>query len=201
IPGPGGEGQGSPTGMVANGTDGFNGDLFLFATEDGTIAGWQPGSTDATIEVDNSESGAVYKGLALATTPDGSFIYATNFNAGTVDVFDSQFQPASLPGTFVDPHAPDGFAPFNIALIGHRLFVTYAMQDEDKHDDVKGPGHGFLDIFATDGRFIRRLASGTAVGGRLRALNSPWGLSLPPRGFGLEPDSLLVGNFGSGQIA
>ena len=173
--------------------------LFIFSTEDGTISAWSPGQADrstAILEADNSDrgNGAVYKGLALATNSTGVFLYATNFRAGTIDVFDSSFQPAKLAGSFSDPTLPTGYAPFGIALIDGNLFVTYAKQDELKHDDVKGPGHGFVDVFDTDGNLITRFASrGT--------LNSPWGIARAPLDFGPFSTRILIGNFGDGRIS
>ena len=191
IPPPGGSPAGtqaSPTGAVFNGSADFNGDLFLFATEDGTIAGWN-GGTSAIREVDNSGASAVYKGIAIA----GDLLYATNFSAGTIDVFNSSFGLTTVPGGFVDPTLPAGFAPFNIANIGGQLFVTYAKQDADKHDDVAGPGNGFVDVFNTDGVLQKRLVS-------QGVLNSPWGMAVAPAGFGPFGGDLLIGNFGDGTI-
>jgi uncharacterized protein (TIGR03118 family) len=170
--------------------------LFIFATEDGTISAWSPAvdKLNAILQVDNSAAGAVYKGLALASNSMGLFLYATNFNAGTVDVFDSSFKPATLPGSFSDPGIPKGYAPFGIALIDGNLFVTYALQDAAKHDDQKGLGHGFVDIYDTSGNLIRRFASGGL-------LNSPWGIVRAPANFGLFSTRILVGNFGDGHIS
>jgi uncharacterized protein (TIGR03118 family) len=169
--------------------------LFIFSTEDGTISAWSPtvDLNNAILQVDNSQSGAVYKGLALATNSTGVFLYATNFHAGTVDVFDSKFQPAKLAGSFSDPHLPAGYAPFGIALIDGNLFVTYALQDSAKHDDVKGRGHGFVDVFDTDGHLVGRFAS-------RGALNSPWGIARAPETFGPFSSRILIGNFGDGRI-
>ena len=172
--------------------------FFIFATEDGTISGWNPSvpaflSTTAILAVDNSASDAVYKGLALGRTPAGSFLYAANFHAGSIDVFDKDFKPASLAGSFSDPDIPDDFAPFNIQNLGNQLYVTYAKQDADKRDDVAGEGNGFVNVFDTSGNFIRRIAS-------RGKLNSPWGLALAPAGFGKFSHDFLVGNFGDGRI-
>ncbi len=145
------------------------------------------------IAVDNSASGAVYKGLAIASTATGDFLYATNFHAGTVDVFDSHFNPVHMTGAFADPDLPAGYAPFGIQNIGGTIYVTYALQDADKHDDVSGEGHGFVDAFDTGGNLIRRVAS-------KGELNSPWGLALAPADFGTFSNDLLVGNFGNGRV-
>jgi uncharacterized protein (TIGR03118 family) len=194
---------GSPTGIVFNGGDAYviseNGisapSRFLFAAEDGTIAGWSavvdPNRTLRA--VDNSTIGAVYTGLALAADPAGPFLYAANFGRGTIDVFDQEFRSVVRPGSFHDPNLPGGFAPFNIQNINNLLFVTYAQQDQDRHDDVAGAGHGFIDVYDTRGELIRRFAS-QAV------LNSPWGLALAPADFGPFGGALLVGNNGDGRI-
>jgi uncharacterized protein (TIGR03118 family) len=193
---------GSPTGTVFNSTTGFvvtkNGksgaSIFLFDSEDGTISGWSP-SVDATnaILAVNNNPGAVYKGLAIATNQSGTFLYATNFRAGTVDVFDKNFAPAHLSGSFTDPNLPKGYAPFGIQSISGNIVVTYAKQDKAKHDDVPGKGHGFVDVFDTNGNLIKRLVS-------RGQLNSPWGLALAPADFGAFSNDLLVGNFGNGHI-
>jgi uncharacterized protein (TIGR03118 family) len=171
--------------------------LFIFATEDGTISAWNAtvNQNAAVLEVDNSQggNGAVYKALALATNSTGVFLYATNFRAGTIDVFNSKFQQVKLSGSFADPQIPSGYAPFGIALINGNLFVTYALQDAQKHDDQKGPGHGFVNVFDTDGHLISRFASGGT-------LNSPWGIARAPLNFGPASGAILIGNFGDGRI-
>jgi uncharacterized protein (TIGR03118 family) len=196
----------APTGIVANpnnviakGTD-FLGDVFIFASEDGIISGWQPkDGTQAVIQVDNSSldnsnADANYKGLAIANTSDGSaHIYATNFRARTIEVYDAAYTPVTLSGSFTDKKLPKGYSPFNIEPINGKLFVTYALPDSGGDDDVKGPTHGFIDVFTTDGVFVRRFASGGV-------LNSPWGLAIAPKNFGFFSGKLLVGNFGDGKV-
>jgi uncharacterized protein (TIGR03118 family) len=206
IPPPAGSPPGAtaaPTGTVFNPTSDFvvlqgmasGPSRFLFATEDGTISGWNPtvDLTHAILAVDNSASGAIYKGLALGNNGTGNFLYAANFHASTVDVFDHNFVETALPGSFSDPLLPPGFAPFGIANLGGDLYVTYAKQDADQEDDVAGPGNGFVDVFDTNGNLIRRLISG-------RPLNSPWGLAIAPSTWGRFAGDLLVGNFGDGRI-
>ncbi len=203
IPPPAGGTTAAPTGNVFNGTSGFvvtegllsGPSRFIFATEDGTISGWNPtvDQTHAILAVDNSASEAIYKGLAIGSNGSGTFIYATNFHAGTIDVFNSNFAPATLSGFFTDPKIPIGYAPFGIQNISGKLYVTYALQDENKEDDVAGPAHGFVDVFDTSGNLLQRLI----LHGRL---NSPWGLALAPADFGLFSNALLVGNFGNGRI-
>jgi uncharacterized protein (TIGR03118 family) len=193
----------APTGNVRNTTTDFviseNGRsgpaTNLFATEDGTIAAWNPDvdPDHALIVADLSTVGAVYKSLTLASNSGGNFIYAANFHNGTVDVFDSAFRPVQLSGAFIDPSIPDGFAPFGIRNVNGTLFITYALQNDEQHDDVAGPGNGFIDEFDTNGDLIGRFTSGGT-------LNSPHGIALAPADFGQFSNALLVGNFGDGRI-
>ena len=201
VPGVGGE-QGNPTGIVFNGGSGFvvnNGAgtspaRFIFSSEDGTISAFR-GVPVVTV-VPNAQApahGAIYKGLAIDSATNGQFLYATDFHGGAVDIFDASFHAVTMPGAFTDPTLPAGFAPFGIQNIAGTIYVTYALQDEDKEDDVSGPGNGFVDAFTTSGAFIRRVAS-------MGELNSPWGLALAPANFGRFSGDLLVGNFGDGRI-
>jgi uncharacterized protein (TIGR03118 family) len=176
----------------------------LFSTEDGTIAGFNPAvdPSNAIIAADQSASGAVYKLLATASAGGANYLYATNFHNGSVDVFDKNFgMHTFFAGQFTDPNAPAGFAPFGVKDISGTLFVTYAKQDADKHDDVAGAGNGFIDEFDTSGHFLKRFASGTAAGGSLTALNSPIGLTIAPAGFANFGGDLLVGNFGDSHVS
>jgi uncharacterized protein (TIGR03118 family) len=205
IPLPNAATGGAATGQVANVFSTSNAflvpgtgmpSLFIFATEDGTISAWnQSVGTNAAIAVDNSSSGAVYKGLAIGSNGTADFIYATNFNSGHVDVFDSSFAPANVNGAFpfVDRRLPRRYAPFGIQNINNQLFVTYAVQDAAKHDDVPGRGHGVVDIFDMDGKLLKRFA-------RHGALNSPWGVAIAPSTFGRFANDTLIGNFRDGRI-
>ncbi|HSQ80392.1 MAG TPA: TIGR03118 family protein [Casimicrobiaceae bacterium] len=196
---------GNPTGIVFNGSNGFvvstssnSGPAkFIFATEDGVIAGWNPAvdGTHAILVKDNSTTtGAVYKGLALSAGGNGSLLYATDFHNNKIDVWDSTFATVTLPpGAFADPTIPSGFAPFGIQAIGGNIYVTYAKQDAARHDDVKGMGLGYVDVFDPNGRLIERVAS-------RGKLNAPWGIALAPAGFGEFRNTLLIGNFGDGHI-
>jgi len=193
----------APTGIVFSGGADFvvrQGTLsgpsrFIFATEDGSISGWAPNvdGTHAILAVPHSTNGAVYKGLTLAGDGTGHFLYAADFHNNRIDVFDATFHPMSVAGRFEDPRLPAGYAPFNVQNILGNLYVMYAKQDADKHDEVAGVGRGFVNVFDADGRLIRRLASrGT--------LNAPWGVALAPADFGRFSNMLLVGNFGDGRI-
>ena len=206
IPPPAGAAPGTlaaPTGVIFNGNGGFNvsengtsfSSLFIFDTEDGTISGWNPNFADRThavLAVDRSDKseGAVYKGLAIGSNSSGTFIFATNFRFGTVEMFNSNFKRVH---SFTDHHLPKGYAPFGIQNIGGNLYVTFALQNAAEHDDVAGPGNGFVDVFDTSGNLIRRLIS-------RGSLNSPWGLALAPANFGQFSNDLLVGNFGDGHV-
>jgi uncharacterized protein (TIGR03118 family) len=202
VPGAGGA-QGNPTGLVFNGGTGFVVDngvgspsaaRFIFASEDGTISAFK-GAPIVTV-VPNTLApahDAVYKGLAIDSATAGQLLYATDFHNGKVDIFDSSFHAVTMTGAFTDPALPFGFAPFGIQNIGGTIYVTYALQDAAKHDDVAGPGNGFVDAYDTSGNLIRRVASAGE-------LNSPWGLALAPVDFGRFSGDLLVGNFGDGRI-
>jgi uncharacterized protein (TIGR03118 family) len=209
--------------------------LFLFVTEDGTIVGWNPGvnpkgfdpakaGTYGIITVDNSgnnltqpdplkQTGAVYKGMSIATSASPIFagdpnstsvIYAANFRSGKIEVYDSSFKAVTLPaGAFTDSKLPDGFAPFDVQVLNGKVYVTYAKQDAARHDDVAGQGNGFVDVFNLDG--TSGLADGQVRLITRGRLDSPWGLAVAPAGFAAisaphNDPVLLVGNFGDGRI-
>jgi uncharacterized protein (TIGR03118 family) len=204
IPSPISNSGGAVTGTVYNGSSGFmvtenavsGASVFLFDTEDGVIAGWAPNvdSTHAIKVIDSSGSGAVYKGIAIAAAGQALNLYATDFHNSRIDVFDSSFNPVVLSGgAFRDSHIPRGFGPFGITAIGGNLYVTYAKQDAQRHDDVAGPGLGYVDIYDPSGNLLRRFAS-------RGVLNAPWAVAKAPAGFGTASNLLLVGNFGDGRI-
>jgi uncharacterized protein (TIGR03118 family) len=214
IPAPaGGSGPAKPTGIVFNNTTDFivskgpnsGPSAFIFATEDGTISGWNNSvdRNNAILKVDNSAPGgpdgsprgAIYKGLAIGNNGAGNYLYATNFSDGTVEMYDGNF---NFVKSFTDPRikadaATPGYAPFGIHNINGLLFVTFAKQDAAREDDVAGRGLGFIDVFDMGGDFLGRLVTGGA-------LNAPWGLALAPANFGQFSGRLLVGNFGDGRI-
>jgi uncharacterized protein (TIGR03118 family) len=218
--------QSAPTGVVFNGSTDFllvpgkpgTQAIFIFATEDGTISGWNPGAnpptsaTNAILKVDNSDkgsaNGAVYKGMTSAEINGRRFLYVTNFRSAKVEVYDTNFKRVHLGEDAFDPDGdgdsdrddrgaeriPRGFAPFNIQNIGGTLFVTYAKQDAPRHDPVGGDGLGFVELFTPSGKHIGHLEHGDWF-------NAPWGVVWTTRDFGEFSNAILVGNFRSGWIA
>jgi uncharacterized protein (TIGR03118 family) len=196
-------GPSNPTGIVFNGTTDFvvsqagksGVGAFIFAGEGGTITAWAPAvnATQAITMFDDGSGGAVYKGLALASNNGANFLFAADFHNNKIDVFDKNFNKVTTAGAFQDPALPAGFAPFGIQAIGSKIFVTYAKQDADAHDDVKGSGLGFVNVFDTAGRLIQRFASGGP-------LNAPWGVAMAPSDFARFTHDILIGNFGDGTI-
>jgi uncharacterized protein (TIGR03118 family) len=177
---------------------------FIFDGEGGMIAGWSFG-VDAThaITMYTDAGGAVYKGLAIAQNAGKPFLYATDFHNNKVDVFDAAFVKQTTSATtfqFADSGIPAGYAPFGIQAIANgvggatQIYVTYAQQQAPaNHDNADGAGLGYVDIYDTNGKFIKQLV---AKG----ALNAPWGIALAPADFGGLSKTLLIGNFGDGKI-
>jgi uncharacterized protein (TIGR03118 family) len=198
---PGTHGTATPTGIVFNGTTSFeltsgNPATFIFVTEDGTISGWNRNvdPTNAVIKADQSQQ-SVFKGATIGNVDGHPFLYVADFAQARVDVFDSNFNAVRTIGeAFQDRRVPRGFAPFNVQNIGGNLYVTFAKQDKEKHDDVPGAGFGFVDVFNTRGRLVQRLQHGAW-------LDAPWGVALAPSDFGAFSHNILVGQFGSGEIA
>ena len=184
-------GVAGPTGQAFTGGSGFNMDSggtanFVFATLDGTIAAWT-GSSGTTASVQATTPGAVYTGVALGSSGGSNFLYAANNAAGTIDVFDQNFNPVSLgSGAFTDPNLPSGLSPFNVVNVGGQLFVTYAAGGPDA--DEQALGTGAVDIFSTDGTLVGRFATGGN-------LLSPWGVAQAPSGFDSLGGDILIGNF------
>jgi uncharacterized protein (TIGR03118 family) len=192
----------APTGMVFNGSDAFRvtagaasgPSRFIFVSEDGTIAGWNPDVDPTNAIVASTVPGAVYTGAAIgAGVGSGPLLYVANFGAGTVDVFDASFLPVDFAANaFVDPGLPAGYAPFGIRVVGDRVWVAYAQKD-DSGEEVAGPGKGYVDVYGADGDYERRFASAGA-------LDAPWGIAIAPDEFGDFGGAVMIGNFGNGQI-
>ena len=192
---------GNPDGIVFNSTTDFEivpgkPGIFLFSTEDGTIQAWNPQVARNSTEIMfNGWPDAEYKGMALGVAGGANYIYAANFKAGTVDVFDAHYQPHSFgSGAFTDNTIPVGYAPFNVFNVNGNIVVSYALPDDDKEDDVPGPGHGYLRVYDSQGNLLQRLP-------HVFQLNSPWGMAVAPSNWGTFSGKLLVGQFGSGAIA
>jgi uncharacterized protein (TIGR03118 family) len=203
---PGASWMGSPTGVALNASQGFAiaqgqksaPSLFLFAGEDGTIAGWNPlVSVDHAILAVNRSTlpgnGPVYTGLTLAANDHGVFLLAANFRTGAIDIFDQNFHQVASHGAFADPSLPAGYVPFNIQAIGNSLYVTFTQQNGGEYDRNIGPGNGYVDVFDVQGHLQQRLAS-------QGPLNIPWGVAVAPSNFGAFSNAVLVGNFGDGHI-
>lgn len=166
---------------------------FIFVSVRGIISGWNPnvpaaGSMDAQTAV--TIPTAAFTGAAMS----GNTLFAADFHNAKVDVFNGRFEQIKRPGAFRDARIPRGYAPFGIETVNGRVIVTYAKQDPTKEFDVAGKGHGFVDMFTTSGRLVRRIAT-------RGALNSPWGIAQAPKSFGAAGGALLIGNFGDGHIS
>lgn len=192
---------------------------FLFCTIDGTIAAWNPKvgvapgaappSTHAITVVKTSD-GSSYTGLTSALIAGKRYLYAANFTKGRVDVYDTTFHPVELDSanqegnssdnagddgrtnkTFVDERLPRDFVPFNVQAIGNDVVVTYVLHQDGNTLETDGPGLGYVDIYSSSGRLLRRLEHGSW-------LNAPWGVALAPLDFGRFSHDLLVAQFGGG---
>ena len=213
IPSPGGPATGNPTGIVFNGSADFvisNGQAarFLFVNLDGVLSGWNGAAGDNAILIHDNSATSVYTGMAIGVSNGANYIYAADFRAGNIAVWDKTFTPVSM--SFRDPRLPRGYSPFNIQAVGEWLYVLYAKVGPDGRDE-KGVGKGIVSIFRTDGSFVNRFATGDL-------LNSPWGVTAAPRSFFEDPEDvnsksatayktggsdstlILVGNFGDGKI-
>jgi uncharacterized protein (TIGR03118 family) len=195
-------GAAGATGIVYNGSTDFkvtkNGvtgaSPFIFVGEAGTVSGWSPTvDRNNAVTVVDTGGNAVYKGLAIGAYNGANYLYAADFRNNRVDVYDANWQKATLPGSFADPNLPASYAPFGIQTIGDRIYVAYAQRETGGNDDVKGAGLGIVDVYDTAGNMVKRLVTGGA-------LNAPWGLAMAPTNFGDFSNALLVANFGDGKI-
>ena len=206
---------GTPTGTIFNGsqTDFLLAPgkpaLFLFSTNDGTIAGWNPAvAATLAVIVAKTTDGSSYTGLTSAFINGKPFLYAANFTKGRVDVYDNAFHVVQLSkehanensadddgqsaeNAFVDERLPHGYVPFNVQAIGNDIVVTYALHEEGARFETDGPGLGFVDIYSSSGRLLQRLEHGDW-------LNAPWGVALAPLDFGRFSHDLLIGQFAGG---
>ncbi len=193
----------TPTGIVADQNSFFGGLLllkpFILVTDEGTVFTWSPDAQGnippaATLVVNHTSAGAVYKGVAILNSSlTAPALAVTDFHGGFIETFLPGFSPVALPGSFTDPNLPTGFAPFGIQVIGRLVFVTYAVQDAAKRDPVIAAGNGIVSIFDMDGNFVRRFATAGA-------LNAPWGVTQASGNFGPFSNNILIGNAGDGNI-
>jgi uncharacterized protein (TIGR03118 family) len=199
IPSPASATGGHPTGQVFNGSTDFklpNGNpaRFIFDGVDGVISGWNGGP--AAVKVIDNSSTSAYTGLAMAADGGNNFLYAANFRAGRIDVFDKDWNMVNNK-PFMDPNLPAGYAPFNIQAVGGKLYVMYAKVDPVEGEEEAGPGLGYVDIYNTDGSFVKRFVS-------KGQLNAPWGVAWAPASFFGDDENarpaILIGNFGDGHI-
>ena len=207
VPAASGSSTGTPAGSVT--TTGASGMVlsngakasFLFSTLDGAIYGWNSrlGTSGAValVAINNSSAGASYPGLAIlnanATT---SYILAPNFGAGNkVEVYDQNFNPTALSGSFTDPNLPAGYSPWSIHILDGQIWVAYALRSSSApYLPMTGAGNGVVDVFDLNGNFVARAVTGGN-------LNAPWGIAFAPlSGFGVFSGDLLIGNFGDGII-
>jgi uncharacterized protein (TIGR03118 family) len=194
--------------------------VFLFATLDGSIAAWNPtvgvaqGATPPStnaVTVARGAAGSGYTGLTAATIDGQRYLYAANFLKGRIDVFDSSFKPVPLQNRgqgrheryfedegifdnnkpFTDERLPRNYVPFNVLTIGNDIVVTYALHFAGNPFETPGPGLGYVDIYSSDGKLLRRLEHGDW-------LNAPWGIALAPLDFGKFSHRLLIANFAAG---
>lgn len=170
---------------------------FIFDTLSGTIAGWngaQGNPVGVAVTMFAATDGAVFTGLAIGNNGTGNFLYASDFANGRIDVFNSLWAPITLGGVFTDPTLPAGYVPYNVQTIAGKLYVEYAKVDPITHRAATTPNTGIVNVFDLNGNFLQRLATEAH-------LNSPWGVTLAPAGFGSFGGDILVGNFGDGTIA
>ncbi|MGZ4457773.1 MAG: TIGR03118 family protein [Nocardioidaceae bacterium] len=194
-------GGGAPTGALFNPTTKFRlhsggrtgPALFIFAGEGGTLTAWNQSGNQNRAVVVARQKNSVYKGLTMVTAGGRHFLLVANFHQGKISIFNQRFHRVSSAGAFPSRGIPKGFAPFDVATLGGKVYVSYAKQDSKGEDDVPGAGHGFVNVFSQGGQFLRSLV-------RRGPLDSPWGLTIAPQGFGNLAGRLLVGNFGNGRI-
>ncbi|HSZ57772.1 MAG TPA: TIGR03118 family protein [Tepidisphaeraceae bacterium] len=201
---PGATNPSTPTGIVFNGSIGFDigqgssalPGRFIFVTQDGAISAWNKNldPTNAFLAVNNSSSGSVFTGAALADVGGGALeLFVADFHNAAVDVFDDTFAPVQITGGFHDPKIPAGYAPYNIQDLNNKLYVTYAKQDSAGHNAVAAAGKAYVDVFDVTGHLLQRFQRGSF-------LNAPWGMAIAPANWGTFAGNILVAQTGSGRV-
>jgi len=206
-----------PTGIIFNGTADFalaqnsKPALFIFATKNGTIAGWNLQLTPITAAVtvvDESKAGALFTGLTWVTIHGKHYLLAANFSQNRIEIFDTNFKRVNFFGpAFFDFRQPRGFAPYNVQAVGNNVVVTYAKQNASKtaaancdsdvdhdRDHDRDDQCGFVDVFTATGQLVQRLEDGPW-------LKAPWGVALASQDFGFFSHDLLIANRFGGTIA
>ena len=181
----------------------------------GIPAGGSAPSKTATI-VAKMTDGSSYTGLTSAIFQGHRYLYAANFTKGRVDVFDNAFHAVKMHADddrghdgdhdrgndrdrdrdndnqpFADDDLPRHFVPFNVQAIGNDIVVTFVLHEDGQPFESDGPGLGFVDIFSSSGKLLRRLE-------HTDWLNAPWGVALAPLDFGAYSHDLLIGQFAGG---
>ncbi len=191
---------GTPTGIVFNGSTDFDVEsgkpaVFIFPAFDGTISAWNPGANPTVaIQKVQATQGSVLTGATIAQSKGQNFLYVNDVNEGKIRAFDGTFTPMKLPNNaFQDDHLSKKFVPFNVQNIGGNLYVTFAHQNAAKNFITAGPNFGAVDVFSPEGQLLLRLERGSFF-------NAPWGLVQAATDFGTFSHSIIVGQFGSGEI-
>jgi uncharacterized protein (TIGR03118 family) len=198
-----------PTGIIFNGSTDFNlaaanPALFIFATKQGTIAGWGPpatpvsgGTSMAITKVDDSKAGAVFMGLTWVESEGNHWLLAADFGRRKIEVLNASFNRVDLGAeAFQDERVPRDFAPYNVQAVGATVVVTYAKQNATRTatDDDCGEQCGYVDIYTVRGKLLLHLQDGPWF-------RAPWGVALAPQDFGFFSHDLLIGNRDGGTIA
>ena len=200
IPQSGQNPTGTPTGIVSNGSTDFEVEsgkpaVFIFAAFDGTISGWNPGANPTVaIQKVRATPGSVLTGATIAQSKGQNLLYVTDVHEGKIRAFDTNFSPVRLADdAFRDDHLSQKFVPFNIQNIGGNLYVAFAHQNTGKTFITPGANQGAVDVFSPEGQLLQRLERG-------KWFNAPWGLVQASTDFGTFSHSIIVGQFGSGEI-
>lgn len=190
----------NPTGLVYNTTEDFlltgkKPAQLITATQDGTIAAWNPENGNQAAVVVDKSSLAVYTGIALGKKDGKNFLYAANFRTAGIDVFDTYFhQVQPDENAFIHPAIPPGYAPFNLLYHEGKLYVLYAYQDADRYNPSPGVGDRFISVYDMAGKLVKQLNPE-------QGLSAAWGIAWAPVKFGKYGNMLLLGNPATGAIA
>lgn len=154
---------GLPTGVVTDASGPDNAGVFsitdagpsgstqvLFDSANGNLLG-ETSVTSTLAELASQVSGAVYTGLAIGTINGANYLFAADFQNGSIDVFNTEFQ---LVGSIAaNGHA--GYSPFNVQVMNGELYITYAKytvngQGGDNDDDDQGDSNNQASLSPQD---------------------------------------------------